>query len=97
MKFYVGVTDKGWYKFLSDLAPEEANFWKPSVMTRLTNLQPGEPFLFKLHHPDNYIVGGGFFVQYSTLPLSMAWEVFKEGNGAPDFATFASRIGKYMG
>jgi hypothetical protein len=23
-------------------------------------LEPGEPFLFKLHNPDNYIVGGGF-------------------------------------
>lgn len=97
MKFYVGVTDKGWFNFLKELKPEEVNFWKPSVGNHLTTLQPGEPFLFKLHHPDNFIVGGGFFVQYSTLPLSMAWEVFKKENGAPDFTSFAARIGKYMG
>ena len=27
----------------------------------------------------------------------MAWEVFREENGAPDFSTFAARIGKYQG
>jgi len=40
------------------------------------------PFLFKLKRPHNHIGGGGFFVASSTLPLSLAWEVFGEKNGA---------------
>lgn len=97
MKFYIGITDKGWFDFLSELKPEEVNFWKPSARNHLTTLKPGELFLFKLHHPDNFIVGGGFFLQYSTLPLSMAWEVFGKENGAQDFTTFTGGIGKYLG
>ena len=27
MKFWVGITDKNWYLFLRDRAPEEVNFW----------------------------------------------------------------------
>ncbi len=97
MKFYVGVTDNNWYHYLASLKPEEVNFWRPSAASKLASLQAGEPFLFKLHSPDNYIVGGGFFVEYTALPLSMAWEVFREENGAPDFPSFAARIGKYQG
>jgi putative restriction endonuclease len=44
-------------------------------------LQPGEPFLFKLHSPDNFIVGGGFFVRYSPLPIWLAWDAFQQKNG----------------
>ena len=41
----------------------------------------GLPFLFKLRHPYNHIAGGGFFVTYSSLPLSLAWDVFGQKNG----------------
>ena len=34
----------------------------------------GEPFLFKLHSPENYIVGGGFFVRYPHSRPPLAWE-----------------------
>jgi len=37
--------------------------------------------LFKLRRPYNHIAGGGFFVTYSSLPLSLAWEVFGQKNG----------------
>ncbi|MFC2031493.1 hypothetical protein ACFLWA_12305 [Chloroflexota bacterium] len=29
MKFFVGVTDNDWYKFLAELRPDELNFWRP--------------------------------------------------------------------
>jgi hypothetical protein len=41
------------------------NFWQPSGSREFKVLQPGEPFLFKLHSPDNFIVGSGFYVRYS--------------------------------
>src|SRR5438270_6414664 len=59
MKIWVGVTDKSWYEHLIRFAPDEANFWQPSGSRTFRALQPGEPFLFKLHSPDNFIVGGG--------------------------------------
>ena len=63
MKIWVGVTDKSWYEHLMRLAPEEINFWQPGGSRTFRVLQPGEPFLFKLHSSDNFIVGGGFFVR----------------------------------
>ena len=29
MKFYLGVTDNNWYKYLSQINPEDINFWQP--------------------------------------------------------------------
>lgn len=70
MKIWVAVTDENWYEHLGRLAPEEVNFWQPSGSKTFRVLQAGEPFLFKLHSPQNFIVGGGFFVRYSALPAS---------------------------
>jgi putative restriction endonuclease len=58
-------------------------------------LKPGELFLFKLHYPDNFIVGGGFFAHSTILPVSMAWETFGIGNGAIDLTEMRNRIAKY--
>ena len=58
-------------------------------------LKPGEPFLFKLHHPLNFIVGGGFFAHFSLLPTSIAWETFGEKNGAQSFSEMRRRIERY--
>ena len=69
MKLWVGVTDKNCYEHLLRPAPEEVNFWQPSGSRSFRVLQPGEPFLFKLHSPENFIVGGGFFVRCSALPV----------------------------
>ena len=83
MKFWVGVTDNQWFKYLSETRPDEVNFWQPSAATPpFTGAPVGLPFLFKLKHPYNHIAGGGFFVTYSRLPLSLAWEVFGEKNGS---------------
>ncbi|MBS0367447.1 MAG: HNH endonuclease [Proteobacteria bacterium] len=95
MRFWVGVTDKNWYQFLADRKPDEANFWQPSGTRAFRVLDPGGLFLFKLHSPDNFIVGGGYFVRYSALPASLAWEAFAEKNGVPSFEALRSRVRQY--
>lgn len=95
MKFWVAVTDKEWFRFLARLRPDEVNFWQPGGQSTFRAIPPGAPFLFKLHSPLNYIAGGGYFVQHSRLPLSIAWEAFGEKNGAPDLASFRSAILKH--
>jgi len=98
MKIYVGVTDQDWYEFLSRRQPwDEVNFWQPSGGRRFGTLQPGDLFLFKLHAPLNTIVGGGFFAHWTSLPVSLAWEAFTEGNGVGSLLEMKHRIGRYRG
>jgi putative restriction endonuclease len=89
--FYVGVTDNLWYEYLKQLRPDEVNFWKPGGGS-FNILLPGAPYLFKLHRPYNHIAGGAFFVRYSRLPLSIAWEAFEQKNGANDFQSFREMV-----
>jgi putative restriction endonuclease len=58
-------------------------------------LEPGTPFLFKLHSPDNFIVGGGFFVRFSALPARLAWEAFAEKNGVSNHEALKRRVEQY--
>lgn len=53
MKIHLGVTDNGWFDFLSGLipAPEDINFWQPGGTLAFKALPPGAPFLFKLKAP----------------------------------------------
>src|SRR6266480_118601 len=95
MKLWIGVTDKNWFDHLSAFYPDEVNFWQPSGSKTFRVLQPGEPFLFKLHAPDNFIVGGGFFVRSSALPASMAWDAFEQKNGVASLEELKKRIRKY--
>ena len=97
MKFWVGVTDRAWYEHLRVRGPDEVNFWQPSSRRLAAFLEPGVPFLFKLHAPDNFIVGGGFFVRFSALPARLAWEAFGEKNGVTSYAALRKRIEKYRG
>jgi putative restriction endonuclease len=95
-KFYVAVTDREWYRFLAgrpDL--DEVNFWQPGGTRTFRAVEPGEPFLFKLHHPDHFIVGGGFFVRSVLLPLYFAWDSFEEKNGAASLDSMQGRIERY--
>jgi len=86
MKAFIGVTDHDWFQLLrSQLSIEEVNFRQPSGNQLFKALKPGELFLFKLHSPNNFIVGGGFFAHSSLLPISMAWEAFGIANGATSF------------
>ena len=96
MKAFVGVTDFEWFNFLSNMQQiDEVNFWQPGGSHRFQSLSPGEPFLFKLHSPRDYIVGGGFFAHNSILPLSLAWDAFGEKNGARSLEEMRARTEKY--
>jgi len=93
-RFNVAVTDADWFGQLSgrpDL--DEVNFWQPSPSG--VRDVPGTPWLFKLHSPQNYIVGGGFFTYYTELPIGVAWEAFGFGNGSQSFEEMLERVSRY--
>lgn len=95
-KFWVGVTDNDWFQFLSTKAPDEVNFWQPSERPPFTTaVEPGALFLFKLRSPYNDIAGGGILVKHTNLPVSVAWEIFRENNGAPRYEDLVEKISKY--
>jgi putative restriction endonuclease len=95
VKLFVAVTDKNWFELLSAANPEEVNFWQPSGSTNFKALHQGELFLFKLHAPNNFIVGGGVFSHASNAPLSMVWEAFGANNGVVSLEDMRSRIAGY--
>jgi putative restriction endonuclease len=96
MRLYVAVTDNEWFSLhASKPLEEEVNFWRPSPDATFKALQPGELLLFKLHAPNNFIAGGGFFTRFLRLPLRMAWETFGEENGVRTLAEMRSRISQY--
>lgn len=96
MKAFVAITDKDWFEFLRQ-RPEltEVNFWQPGGGRQFRALEPGQPLLFKLHYPDHYIAGGGFFATFSILPVSLAWSTFGVQNGVPTYVDMRKRIEFY--
>ena len=96
MRAYVGVTDKDWFDQLRS-TPEltEANFWQPGGNRQFGALRPGELFLFKLHSPDNFIVGGGVFAHSSIAQVSLAWKSFGIANGARSIEEMRHRVERY--
>jgi putative restriction endonuclease len=92
MRYWVGVTHNTWFQFLRGAKPEEANFWQPSARSAFSTLAPGSPFLFKLKRPNNHIAGGGYFIKFSILPISIAWESFGSKNGAATQEEFEKLI-----
>src|SRR5215831_12825715 len=95
VQLIVAVTDREWFERLR-VQPDltEVNFWSPGAAP-FRALQPGELFLFKLHSPDNFIVGGGIFAHANVMPCSLAWEAFGESNGAASLAQMRGRIARY--
>jgi|ERR1043166_414343 putative restriction endonuclease len=95
IRLLVAVTDRDWFEHLRTRpAISEVNFWAPGAAP-FKALEAGELFLFKLHAPLNFIVGGGVFAYSNNLPCSLAWEAFQEGNGAASLAEMRQRIIKY--
>jgi putative restriction endonuclease len=91
----IAVTDGDWFEMLRQQPNlTEVNFWAPSA-AKFHALQPGELFLFKLHALRNVIVGGGIFAYANVLPCSLAWEAFREANGARSAQEMRARIGRY--
>lgn len=97
MKLFVGVTDNDWYNYLAQQEPDEVNFWQPGGRQTFRALEPYGVFLFKLHAPYNFIAGGGFFVRYTRLPVSLAWEAFGTKNGRSSYQEFRQAIYRYRG
>ncbi len=96
MRAYVGITDRDWFECLRHIPKlDEVNFWQPSGNRQFKAIQPKELFLFKLHHPYNFIVGGGIFIYSSLLPISLAWESFGVANGANSLSEMRNRVAKY--
>lgn len=96
MKAWVAVTDNDWYRFLRQRPHlEEVNFWQPGGSRVFRTIGVGHPFLFKLHAPENFIAGGGFFTHASLLPSSLAWETFGEKNGAASLEEMRRRVERY--
>jgi len=92
---HIAITDEYWFNTLRSLGHiDEINFWRPTPRT-FQALIPGELFLFKLHYPKNYIVGGGLFATYSELPVSLAWDAFQEKNGTLSLDELKRRISAY--
>jgi putative restriction endonuclease len=90
----IAVTDGDWFDMLRQQSNlTEVNFWAPSA-AKFRALQPGELFLFKLHAPRNVIVGGGIFAYANVLPCSLAWEAFREANGARSAQEMRARIAR---
>lgn len=95
VRLAVAVTDKDWFDYLrARPGLSEINFWAPGAAP-FKALQPGELFLFKLHSPLNFIVGGGVFAYANSLPCSLAWEAFGSSNGAESIGEMRLRIAKY--
>lgn len=94
MRMYVGVTDTSWYQMLKSEQHEEANFWRPGA-SPFKALEENEMFLFKLHSPNDYIVGGGFFVKYLPLSTYLAWECYGTKNGTNSLKELNDKISKY--
>ena len=95
MRYWIGLTDRRWFEFLSAQAPlDEVNFWIPSGRKPVD--LAGFPFLFKLHAGDGgQIVGGGFYDYFTRLPARMVWDAYGIKNGAPDFDVMASQLKRY--
>ena len=89
----VAVTDYDWFRTLRERQPQpsEVNFWSPSARN-FRALRPGELFLFKLRGSRNMIAGGGVYTHSTILPLSRAWELFGQANGAHSFEDMRRRI-----
>ncbi len=97
MKAYVAVTDGDWYESVRYThSADELNAWKPTGTRHFRALSPGEPYLFKLHSPHHFIVGGAFFAHYANLPLSAAWEAFGALNGCRDVGEMRKRVDRYV-
>ena len=96
MRLFVAVTDNAWFALhCSSERVEEVNFWRPSPEAAFKALSAGELLLFKLHAPEHYIVGGGFFTRFLQLPVNMAWDVFGETNGVRSLKEMRTRIAHY--
>lgn len=83
MKVYVVVIDGDWFEMVCYFFEvDEFNVWKFIGMCFFCVFDLGEFYFFKLYSFYQFIVGGGFFVYFFNLFLSIVWEVFGICNGS---------------
>jgi putative restriction endonuclease len=92
LEYWIGVTDRSWFEFHASNRSAEVNFWAPGGERSFGAIPEGGLFLFKLKSPVNKIVGGGWFMKSTVLPLELAWKVYGTGNGAPSVTLFRENI-----
>ena len=91
-RFYIGLTDYDWYKYHKSIKADEVNFWRPGTQSFKALAENGL-FLFKIKKKHgSKIVGGGFFKKYLNIPISLAWESFRELNGSRTEKEFVEKI-----
>lgn len=95
MRAFIGITDLAWFELLAETRPDEVNFWQPGGKSTFKALSEGELFLFKLHSPNNFVVGGGLFAHSTRLPTSLAWSAFEYRNGARSLGEMRQKIERY--
>jgi len=95
VKFYLGNTDYNWFSYLRAINPEDVNFWRPGGNANFRAISPESPFIFKLKYPQNAIGGVGFLSHYTTLPLSVAWDIFGYRNGTETYLELQRLISNY--
>ena len=91
MRYWAGITDFNWFRNLAEIRPDEVNFWQPGA-TRPCRIDPGTPFVFKLRGRD-VIAGVGFFMQFTILPIFLAWDAFGRKNGTFTLKELRDAIG----
>jgi putative restriction endonuclease len=93
---FIATTDQQWFEFhLQHPELEEVNFWAPSGRASLASIPWGSPFLFKLKAPHHAIGGFGLLGPITSIPLSIAWETFREKNGASSIEEMRTQILRY--
>src|SRR6202040_235194 len=97
VSLFVAITDDDWFAYLAAQPQlDEVNFWQPRGKAGFQAIKRGELFLFKLHSPRNYIVGGGIFERASSnVPLWLAWDSFGTRNGSASYDEMRDRISRY--
>lgn len=94
MNYYIGVTNQQWYEQLRNKCFDIVNFWRPGS-TNFKSLKPGELFLFKLHSPNDYIAGVGYFSSFKKMPVKTAWEIYQARNGVENYKEFIHTLASY--
>ena len=92
LEYWIGVTDQDWFDFHLAHQSTEVNFWAPGGERQFSAIPEGGLFLFKLKSPINKIVGGGWFIKSTTLPLELAWRAYGPGNGADEISALKAKI-----
>jgi len=95
VNLFISNTDNRWFDFLHRRSPhQEVNFWQPSA-TNFRAVSSGEFFVFRLKSPRNVIGGFGVLSSAAILPIQIAWDSFREGNGVSSLDEFVGFIQDY--